>query len=445
MKYFLFCIVSFGMLCVACNDPLESNIFTQVQTDVQVDSLIIEAKTIEEDSVVTFTKLVNNNFSATTYMVGHMVDPTFGLAQSISYFTPGLVTATNSSLRFPNMALIEAIDSVVMAIELDSLGAGGNRDDVHTLSLHALSTPFTLDNDQSLYHFEKLDFDPTPLHSITKKIDYTDSLTLSSYTNDTLDLNLPAQLRFRMDTQVWADILDTDLTTSPDSLITNDILEDLINGYALTTGSDVNSMVGINLANAASSSIIEFYVRLKNDTIVDKRVYTMNLGLRRHSSFEHDYAGSLVGDAITSGSSDLLYVQSQGGSNLEFDISSLLAADIQILNSATLQLTVMEEDVSLYKPALALFAKYKNDAGEELVVSDIGMQNFDGTLTTDGTRQYYNLDITNHVKAYLNREVKTPIIEIYAESKGRTVTRSILYGPNDPDFPAKLKLIKTNP
>lgn len=446
MKYFLFFLVLSGITYVSCTDPV--NIGTGlVQSngiiDVDVtDTFSIKAKMVTGDSAITFRRLDRDGYSGRTYMFGTMEDDTFGRAEAVTYFNAHLFAPMP---RFDTLT----VDSIVMTIFLDTLGQYGNPQAIQNLELYRLTEVIPADNvGDTLFSNIELEHESTPLFTRSQVVNHRDSISIKSYTeNDTLVKVLP-QLRIPLDVQYWLDNAIA-LSDSTDFL---ENLNDIITGYAIKSTSDESSMIGLNLlynsdANINSASAIRIYYQPTDTT---KAIYNLRLGRLRHSYFSNDYSGSLLEQQLNTTEPEYLFLQSQAGAYLEFDLSAIEDIQDQILNFAGLELFLSTDDT--YGPVEQLFAFYRNEDNDLSSIADLGTNTlsfFGGSLETVAVNgmewRRYEMNITNQMNAFIDQDISSGKIFILPDSRPQRPQRSIILGPGNIEQPPVLKLVLSNP
>jgi len=295
----------------------------------------------------------------------------------------------------------------------------------------------------TLYSFDDIPTQGSPLLTLSKVIDYNDSIEIESYT-DTITLTRRPQIRFQMDVQRW-----TDLLTSRDSITTTEVLEELIPGYALKSTVD-NSMLGLDLGFSTNTSEVVFYMYSinstdSNDTL--KREYRLPLGRLRHNNFSHDYAGSAASAALSDANSPVLFLESQGGTDIEIDLESIRSlGDNVVLNSALIEMAVIDSyDEEIFPSPDAVFASFINNDGVNTTLIDILIQEDGFRLIERAGVEYYVMDITRQANLILDGEVEASKIKIFTNAKAQRANRAIIGGPDHPEFPMQMKVVKTNP
>lgn len=434
MKYLSLIIISFMVIISACNDSIEigSGLLADEQLEIQVDSLAITAQTIQSDSVLTFRREdINNDFSNTIYLVGQLDGPQFGRMEATAYFSPTLVEP------LPDLDVF-TIEAVAMTLILDSVGRYGNPNAVHELELFQLTERIVEDvRDSTLYSEVEIAFDPVPLVTESIVPNYEDSLSIQSYTNDTVIQQLRPQLRFDLDPVTWTNIL-----TSTDTL-SGERLAELVPGFALKSTVD-NSILGLDLAYASRNSEIVFF--MTSGDASTRREFRLPLGRLRHNNFKHDYSGSEAEVALADPNAELLYIESAGGTDIELDLSIIRSLDDIIINNASIELTVLDNPNKDEFPApAAIFASFKDEGGTSISVLDIGESSYGGLLEQKAGVEIYKIDITTQINLIADGTITSPIIRLFSNAKAQRANRTIICGPDHPIHPMKLKIIKTNP
>jgi len=432
MKYSLYLFLSLLIVASACNDSVlvGSELLESEELDVTyIDSLVISAKTIEGDSSVTFRKLDQDGYSTTSYMVGSIADSEFGAASSTTYFTPTIIAT------YPDFAT-KPLDSVVMVLTLDSLSSYGDRSAVHDLTLSVLKS--RMDGKETYYSNLEFEAEETPFYETSRTINYKDSLLINNYVQDTL-ITIEPHLRFKLENDYWEQ-----LASGMDSLTEGSLLE-IIPGFELKSSPSSNSMMGINLdyENSGWASDIIFYY---NSTDTSKAVYRLPLGKYRHSNFTTDYTGSQLESNLDRPDAACLYLQSQAGTDISVDLSSIENVSDMILNFGELELTVKSFDEALYPPVEAISAWYKNDEGElTRVQAPEDITRVVETYPNGEALWNYKIDLTAHLNSLSKKLIDSTELFIFAVSKSERANRSLIYGASDPDHPLKLNLILTKP
>lgn len=438
MKQFLYLSLSLWVLISACNDPiLVGSVLLEDETlDVEFTDVIdVSAKTVAGDPSITFRDITGGPYSATTYMVGSLEDPVFGKSVTTSYFSPTLIST------FPSL-LDSNLDSVVLSIPLDSIGFYGDLGATHNLELRAISESMeTLveSGSDTLYSDQTIAVEPTIWSTLSSTISYKDSVVIRPYNDQDTLIKIRPELRMQMDKQFWLDL------AGPTDTLTAEKLELEVPGFELKSTPSASSIIGLDLYynTFETQANINFYYRPNDST---RLIYQLPLGNYRHSLFTNDYSGSELGNNIDDPAADQLFVQSQAGTNIEVDLSSVTTLNDRILNYAELELTVLPEDEDLYQPVVAIFPWYRNDEGQ---LDIVGQPATDLALVesySGGSRSLtYSIDLTTHLNLIKKGTISNDKIFLIATTKAQRPNRSIILGTNDSESPLKLNLILTKP
>jgi len=404
------------------------------------DTIPLTVKSVKVDSVLTFEE--NFGLFITNFLLGNVDDPVFGKydASIYSQLRPNFVNK-----RFGDGLL----DSVVLQLGYDTTALYGyHRTDQMDLQVFRVieEMPFTEDlysNDSFDIEMEPLgellDFRPAPFDSVTIKI-------------DTNEFELSPHIRIRLDKFFGDELinLDTSLYSTFDTFV------DYFKGMHIRASSDDNSMLGINM-NDPNTKLVLYY---KDQDIQRTFDYFFDQGAVKFSRMSHDYTGApveeFIDDAILGDS--LVFMQGMSGLNIEVDFGDLSFLENRIINHAELDIyhvTEFPDDVpSIFLATQGLLAKKVNADTDELEdVSDVITALQLGTLGLFGGDQMdvtengvdlfkYTINITNHFQAMVEGDETS---KIYLESiaKARNPYRGIFYGPQNSEFPMKLRLTYT--
>ncbi len=404
------------------------------------DTLPLIVKSVKEDSILTFEE--NFGLFITNFLLGNVDDPVFGHydASIYSQLRPNFVNK-----RFGDGLL----DSVVLQLAYDTSALYGYyRTDQMDLQVFRVieEMPFTEDlysNDSFEIEMtplgELLDFRPAPFDSV-------------SITIDTNEFDLKPHIRIKLDKFFGDELinLDTSLYSTFDTFV------DYFKGMHIRASSDDNSMLGINM-NDPNTKLVLYY---KDQDIQRTFDYFFDQGAVKFSRMNHDYTGSpvesFIDDAILGDS--LIFMQGMSGLNIEVDFGDLSFLENRIINHAELDIyhvTEFPDDEPFIFPATqGLLAKKVNaDTSELEDISDVITALQLGTLglfggdqmdvTVDNVELFkYTINITNHFQAMVEGD-ETSKIYLQTIAKPRNPYRGIFYGPQNSEFPMKLRLTYT--
>jgi len=440
MKYVLSLVLFLGLITMACNDSIEigSEVLNN-NLDVEVDTVEIPARIILADSVLTFTNTANSDFTNSRYMLGQLDDPEYGNVEAVVYFN--VTQNTVFPVGFADMEF----DSVVMVFPYDTLVNYGPDGGEYEISLFELTEPFTLEEGDNLYAKDGLEHNLLPKFSSLVTVNHRDSVTLDDYRADSTGIRDIPQLRLKLDPQMWVDFFqsnDLESLTIPE-------LEEQLKGYALKASSVTNnSLIGLGLIYNGSDQSqnrgdIKFFAR--NDST--RVIFELPLGKLRQNQFIHDYSGSDIEAIIASDSQEELYLQSQAGVEVELDLSALKADTDFILNSASINVTVISStDEDVYPLPEKLFAKHIQNGRETVVVDAAIAAKFSLVQEKEVNGEMvrcYSIDITDHANSIIDESVDTDKIILFPSNKATRPNRVKICGPDHPLYPTQLKVVKT--
>ena len=427
---------------ISCNEEITVGSSLLEDSSINVDftdTVTVTAKTVAENRLISYRNSLT--FTNGTYMVGAIDDPTFGRSSSETYLSIRIVDEL-----FPEFDTLK-IDSVVMVIPLDSLGQFGNEDAIHEISVHQLDNSLVVDAGDTLFTNQSFNYNSTPMGTYTGRVSHKDSVKIFSAIVDSTICAAP-QLRVQLDTSLWHDIA-IDTLKSRDA----DVFLDLVRGFVIRSTPNDNSMFGLNLADS-QTPLIELYYEENDST---KNVYLFDLAQFRSSLFSHDYSGTPVLEAIETESDELLYIQSMQGPNIELDLVNLLAFQDNVVNRASLNLYVQQETDPVLPLVDEIEAYYVSNSGDTIRISDAIINDSPQvTIDVEGGQleniiiggelvKKYELDITNHVVQIIRGNISSTKIFLRALRKEQRANRSILLGPNHPEFPIEIELTISNP
>ena len=305
MKYLFYLLVSLLLIASACNDSIVvgSDLLGPETVDVEIISDIeIPARTILGDSFETFIKVDADNHPRMSFLFGAINDDTFGSTEARTYFAPGLEE------DFPSFEG-STLDSVVLVLPLAPRAGYGDPDEIHDLELTMLDERMDAEERTDFYSNLELTSSGTPLHQVSTRINYEDSLRINLYLTDSI-VTVGPQLRMRLDNQFWLDLR----SALPDEDVLESELLDTFPGFEISSVNAQNSMVGINLGyeDDASPANILFHYN-QGDTL--KRIFLLPLGKYRHTFITKDYSSSALEADLDATDTECLYLESQGGTN----------------------------------------------------------------------------------------------------------------------------------
>lgn len=437
MKSIQFFLIGAALLLASCSESIQLGADLLEDGNIEInytDTFVVRGKTVPSSAPPTYRN--SSTFNGRTYLVGSFTHPAFGRSTSTSFFSTSLLAP------FPDFSDAR-FDSVILALPLDTLGLYGDESEVHNINLHQLTDVFVVDPGDTLFSDMPLAYDEPPLSSISQAINARDSIKVFNPQRDTIVDVIP-QLRFRMDTSFWSAVARDTLNNE-----SSEALRNYVRGFALVSENADNSMFGVNLQNDSPAAVEVYYT--VGDTA--QEIYFLNIAAFRHQYFEHDYSGSSIEPVLnTEGNDERLYLQSMGGTNVELDLSFIADLPDEILNKATIEITLEAREEN-YPPINQILASHYNSAGKLTVIEDaltsFISRLFGGSLEQeikDGVlRDKYEINITSHVNNIINGEIEDTRLVISGLAKSERPNQSLLLGPTHPDYPVLVKIITTKP
>lgn len=444
----LFFIATISILFAACKDPgtigaglLDGEEF--IISEIEISD--IPGKVVRGDSVTI-------NSTVVTKSLGVLDEPVFGTTINQLF----LNTSFNTSP--PNFEGA-TLDSVVLRINLLEDYQYGDADATHLVELFQMTNPYAEEFEMagdSLTTFTEFEYDESNLLGQVSFIpNYEDEITLDAHTSDTTTLVAP-QLRIKLDDSFGQLFIDDLMNTAADS----NYME-VAKGFVLRSTPSTSSMIGLDFGIVTNRSL-DFYYTNDDDS---KSIYPFNIGSSSHLNVKHEYdgSGSAIEAALNDPSEDqeLLYVESYSGTFAEFDLSAIKDYEDEIINHASLEITlaeIPEYDNELFASINNFSLSIRNDDGELRVISDILVLDqkdiafieefFGGNPFVNGLtgETKYTMNITSHVKELLAGEHDDNYKVILSNfAKFFEANRSIINGNGSDGVAPKLKLVISKP
>ena len=271
----LYPISIFLVICVlftSCSDDtvVGSGLFDNEELSIEhISQTDLTARTVAEDSVVTY---LFNSSSRQTYFLGALEDNYFGKSESQLYINCGL--AGTAAPDFTGV-IEQDLDSIVLALQLDTLGFYGDREATFNIKVYRLTEDIR--EKDTIYSDEDFMFDPMLIGEIN---DFKPAAGLT----DTLkvdDEEYPAtgQIRIPLNIELAEEIInDSEAVKSDTSFMA------LVNGFYIVAEPSSSSMLAVNLSPVAyqtklSELAIYYLVDLLMTTqvVVQKKPFLANI------------------------------------------------------------------------------------------------------------------------------------------------------------------------
>jgi hypothetical protein len=420
---------------MSCSDDTEVGYGLLEDEDLEIqfkDDIELIAKTIDRGPIRTYSF---GQATLASIVLGEMNDPDFGKLRSEIYFSPSLLT------NFPQEFAGGIYDSLIFTIRIDSSLSYGSSVAEHNISIHKLISPIVDDTLNSSQFFPvESDLLGSVFGVIPSRID---SVTVPDGLSDTSTIKLKDIIRIPLNDRFGRSLfVDTAAHTS------TTLIRERFAGFRVSDETE-NSVFGVR-----NTSYITLYYHDAEGNFREY-IYYLNGGpLTPHIT--HDYAGTSVETLldVPVSESSYLYLEGISGTDVSIDISGLRELDNILINHASLEFYLVDDegrDTLLYPSAQNLFLQKEGDLGlidiEDVIIatSFVGdLRHFGGFREedTETNKIKYEMNITTHLIDVLNGR-EGDILYLRIANKVNNPATAVLYGPNHPQFPARLKLTYT--
>jgi len=435
------------------NDLVEDEVIT---LDF-LEDFDLSGQTVLGDSVATYRVNTTNQ----TYLLGEVDEPVFGKYSSDIY------TGLAFNTTFPNFGS-SIIDSVVLDLEFDSLGFYGDTTIVHNFEVYEVSEDIF--EQDTIYSNETFLVGLNPIASVSMVPSRSKTINIKFRDNDVdSTITLSPRLRIRLDDDFGQKLLDDTMAQ-----VSIEDLQANFKGLYIKSNTDGSSMIGLNFNenpdfNNGIARLHVYYTKTESNGAETLEEYSYPLRAATSSTFIHDYSGSVVGSALNNleAGDEYLFSHNMAGVDAEIVVPDLNFLDSNnsdtiIINSAQLVLTINEDDgefsTDLYPPSSRFLLSRDNDDGEgRVLIEDIVKDGIDLTLGLaihDGQVREVTLDdgslgktvtfnITDYVQNLLKNDISSSKLRISPVGRSESPRRTVFYGLNHPDYPAKLRIAYT--
>jgi len=441
LQFALFVLAVSLMSSCTKSSSVGSELLAGDQVDVEfTDTLTLRMRTSLEDSLIVHDPFrTGSPFSF--YSLGDFNDPAFGNVKASIY----------TQLRASSAILIDAaefetatLDSIVLSLVYNNDGFYGAADETYTISVHRLTED--MDPFSTYYSNQEFEYDPTPLVTRTFQANPIDSVILGSNT-----FGSAPQLRIPLSTELGNEFL-----SQQDTILTDDLnFIDFFKGLYIKADTETDGIMSFDLSSGSSSLSIYFTVQ-GNDGAEQKRfTYSFNSPLiAKLTNMDHTFTAA-IDDAIAGGYAEgakQIYLQALAGPIAEIAIPYADEISGTIINKAELEFTISVQNTEDFPYPEQIILASRDDDGNLLIIRDVefalnkgNTSLFGGQVetTTSGTlQQVYKMNIAAAFQDMADGlENKNLFLRILP--KQEQASRVILYGPEDPQYPAKLNLTYT--
>ncbi len=438
-----------AILASSCNDPtaIGSELLEEQFSDINfTDTITIRAATVEQDSIFTHTRVVDNQ--PDTYLFGYIDDPIFGVSESAIYFDLGITAnSTLAQVDFTDAVL----DSVVLSLGYNDGMTYGDTLLPHNMKVYRLSE--AMDYNQEFYYSDKefdvfpnpigeLDFTPKPSQTL-EVIEEDDTLTQAAHIRIPLDLSL-------------GDELMPQDSVEANQLYQNDqTFRALFKGIKLQPAQNNSCILGFNLRSVYTYMQL-YYTQDEQQKTFTYRVVSLGT---KHNNFKHSYTGAssepFIDDA-TMGDS-LVFAQGMSGYHVKVDFPHIENLGDIVVNKAELELTFADlpgDDTITYNHPyrMALTRLHENgnfvfiqDITDAILIQDVDLYGGTATMVDENgqTVRKYALNLSNHLQDIVDGKLNDNDLYIQVYLKNQFAYRGAFFGPGHSVYPMKLNLAYT--
>ncbi|MBL7827113.1 MAG: DUF4270 family protein [Saprospiraceae bacterium] len=434
------CFALFALFTTACKrpTPFGSELLEEEYADLEFTDTITVQFTLErEDSVAT-----SDRSGVTPYFLcGEVTDPVFGKYSSQIYtlFQPQTLNP-----KF-DLTKIE-FDSLVLFLNYSITGVYGDTLQSHNMQVYRLDEDLIYD---SLYYSNRTlqtGAELGRINSFYPRPQFTDSL---------FDGVKGSFLRIRLDDNFGKELLAIDSIT----WLSDSTFYRYIGGLKIVVGANgatPGAMLAFDLNDVNLSRLSLFYT-VKADTSADRFDFFFR-NTNKFTHYDNVYEGKEVHTLIGKPLEDKLYLHGMHGLRLKATFPYANNLNDIAVNKAQLVLTVADDDKWL-KPADQLVLTEREGDTTFAFTSDVFYalgSTGNGSLAAFGgfpekefvggtpavTR--YRLALSEKFQHIIDDDaapdIKNRTVYLNVYPRARSARRTLLYGPNNAAYPAKLEL-----
>jgi Domain of unknown function (DUF4270) len=435
---------SFLLSFNACQEPIAvgSDLLEgDLRIDVGfIDSLKLSSYTIPGERVITYRSGVNSR----TYLLGQLSDPVFGKLNAEVY----LKNYLNASL--PNFTGA-VLDSVVLALQYDSLGTYGGNNASFKVDVFQLIDPLPIKD--TIYSDVNIPSSSTPIGSKTLVVAAKDSITIKDHVTGK-NVRQAAHLRIKLDSTWGAALINNVDANKADSTFSK-YIKGLHIKAAPISGSGI---FGLNFSDAVLGTtspinkLIVYYHKSPKDSTLQTYLYPIQgITVNKYSL---DRVGTVAQDLIDNKlkGNEYTLLQAAGGIKTIVTFDNLAPLADKLISKVELDIFVgglPNQNTSISPPVQLVANRYNSDGKLELIpdilqLSSVG-QNFGpvfgGNLDNKQSVKKYTLNITNHVKNIIEKPTTyRPELVLGILTESESASQVVLYGGKHSAFPMKMRV-----
>ncbi|MEO1515549.1 MAG: DUF4270 family protein [Bacteroidota bacterium] len=422
--------------------PLGAELVDQDQNQITfTDTVSVTAITVAEDRVRTYSP--DQSLQLTSYLLGQMNDPIFGLTTASFY-----AQMRYSIAGEPQFEDDATLDSIVLMLDYDTLSFYGEVETPWNIDVYELSE--TMDPDATYYSNDGFATKPTPLGSVNNFIpNFRDSINVIRLDDTT---GFVPHLRIRLDDALGDFFLGIDSADYADE----NIFLDLFKGIQVQATSQTEGLLAFSL-NTTATRMALYY---STDTLKKEYIFDITGGSAKSAEYAHNYGSNISLEDPTQGDS-ILFVQGMSGGLIQLDFPHIRNFQNLIVNKAELEFTVAvlpDDKPETFVPSRQLILVEQDSDGEFILTEDVERSvtqqnlldtrafggNLRDTVDVDGIEiQQYRMNTAARLQDMIEGSLTTPLF-IRSFTKPTNGSRVVIYGPGHSKYPMKLNLIFTN-
>jgi len=437
-KFVILTFSILAMLIYACNEPtlVGEEIIPELEgvNSEFIDTLTVNLKTVEEDSVRTDELGV--------LLLGGMESPNFGNVYADFY----------SQVRIPsnNLDFGENSEALAIHLNLDYSAVFGDSLSKQSFTVYRLDESISIEEDYYSTNVPVFTTENELARIDNYEHSYSDSVSIFGN-------KVGPRLQIELDLSLAQSFLNAD----PSVFENNDAFLEFFKGFYIKydkINSENNLMVLYNLISSISNITMYYQTKDSSDTVIDtlSQVFLINSNAENVANYDKDFSTAVVNSVIDQNDQAELFVQNLGSYFLKMDLpylDNLNSLGDVIINQAKISFVrIVEDSVDNQFSAPQGFAfQYKdpNDTlGNLVIINDANTQAYDygGGLESftapDGTQlQKYEFNCTIFLNEVLKGRIVNPQMFIVPLARRNAPFRTKIAGATHPDYPTKINII----
>lgn len=402
------------------------------------DSIAPLSSTFRGDSVKVYGPSASEQLSF--FLCGELQDPVFGTSSSEMYVQFGLTA--KPILEDP------VIEEIVLSLAFANSGHSGQMDLPQSYEVYRiLDTLSVIDTLYSNSVFQ------TSMNPVGELMGFVPNVTDSVLVDSSL---LSPQIRIPLDTELGQELLDS--LASPYFLGLTDEFTAFFNGLNLRPVTGNTAMVRFSLSSIYSE--VTMFYRDSSGMAEEREsvAFAVKSTSVKSVRFEHDHnLGTIANylDETAPNPQDFTFIQSMEGLGAKIEFPELEDWEDVIINRAELIITAAEdEDIELYPLPTRLGAFRKDDDGNLVSITDVGIAISNSNLSLFGGDQsfdfvdgrkvvYYKMFISAYLQNVIDDRFTDKALYLIPFDRGETANRVVLGGSGSDRYPMKLNLTYT--